>query len=274
MILEGTSLQGTMHQQCEMENQDAFRMEKIGEYYAAVVCDGVSLKSDRTFSNSEIASNYCADYVMEFLKEKLYRHMDSELTENTLYECFKKTALSLEEYLEEKGIPFYDCQTTVLLMLWRKGVLYSALAGDGGIIFRFANDSYGMLVTKIKTSPSVEPICYPQGWRFATVNEPDNPVVAAILATDGVFDAMIQVFHEEVTLNEPLIQELFALDQIYRPKQQKAVTEIAKRVDSHDDKTVVVLIAEPEDLPRTQSNQMSQDSETDSISTESESDLS
>lgn len=231
-----------MHEKYGVANQDAYRLQRIDDYYCAVVCDGVSLKSDHTFSNSEIASDFCADFVIEYLKENMRKHMDDALTENTLYDCFKATAIALEEELERRQIPFYDCQTTVLMMIFHHGILYGALAGDGGIIFRLANGSYGVLVTKIKTSPSVEPICYPQGWRFATVNDPDNPVTEAVLATDGIFDNLIQAFRGEVALNQALIEELFSIADVHENHKQRALTEIARHIDTHDDKTVVVFI--------------------------------
>lgn len=252
MVFEGATLQGSMHEDYHVANQDAYALEQIDDYYAAVVCDGVSLKSDHTFSSSEIASQFCAQFVMKYLREHLYRHMEDSQTENVLFECFKAVAKGLQEELDQREIPFYDCQTTVLVMLEHKGTLYAALAGDGGLIFETKDGTYGVLITKIKTSASVEPICYPPGWRFSVVEAGDNPVDKVIMATDGIFDNLCQSFRGELTLNMPVIDELFSIQDVTEGHQQRALSEILKHIETHDDKTAVVWIddaAQPDASP-------------------------
>lgn len=241
MVFEAVTAQGDMHKRVNVPNQDAVRTEEIKGTQVMVVCDGVSLKSDHTFSKSEIASTFCADCVIDYLNEHLEDNFEEEVMNDLVKNTLVHTEQSLRIKLSQLKIPFYDCQTTVLIAIFHQGNLYAALAGDGGILFQQKDGSFGLLVTKLKTSSTVEPICYPAGWRVASIVDPENPVERVILATDGIFDNLVQVFRGQVSLNAPLILELFSIEQVLDTHRYKALEQIVKRIETHDDKTIVLL---------------------------------
>lgn len=242
MILEGCTMQGTMHKQYGVANQDAYLCRKIGNDVCGIVCDGVSLKSDRTFSESEMASRLVSLSIFDYLQEHLKKNISDREILYTLFDSFDFAERMLQEMLKEAGISLFDCQTTALAFIYRKGKLYVGMAGDGGLIYQTHDGEFGVFQTRIKESPSVEPISDRHAWRFAMAGTSANPVAKVILATDGVFDSICVPTAEGLALNETLISRLFSLSRVPRNAREADLQKITEDISSHDDKTIVVMI--------------------------------
>ncbi|MCF0258639.1 MAG: protein phosphatase 2C domain-containing protein [Erysipelotrichaceae bacterium] len=243
MILESASIIGPLHQAYGIPNQDFGITFQTGSWYGGVVCDGVSLNSKRQFSNSEIASAWCADFIRNFMEENL-RDADDLSAPELLLRAFRDCERGLRDWLSVLQIPYYDCQTTVILMLLHKGSLYGALAGDGGIVYQRKSGAMGMMITKDKTSPSVHPICDPAGWRFSIADAGSDPIVKAMAATDGIFDEIYQLSEQGRTLNGDLILDFFSISTVEKDQQAVWLREKTASVISHDDRTVALIAAE------------------------------
>ncbi|MCF0246539.1 MAG: protein phosphatase 2C domain-containing protein [Ileibacterium sp.] len=241
MILEFASVIGTLHENFGLPNQDCAVTFQSEDWYGAVVCDGVSLNSKHEFSNSEIASAWCAAFIKDYLPERL-KDLDDGQVLPLLGETFEECDAGLKAWLFAMGIPYYDCQTTVLCMLLHEGSLYTALAGDGGVIYMCADGSVGLMITKEKVSASVSPICHPDGWRFMKYTEPGNPVIKALAATDGIFDQIFANQDGRRYINARKVSELFGLDQIDPARRKNWLENQAASIESHDDRTLALII--------------------------------
>lgn len=243
MIREAYSQRGTMHKEHGLPNQDAVKNGSVKGYEYAIVCDGVSLKSDWTFSNSEIASKICTRSASYFLEQKLEPGLSQEKMTELLNETFQFTNTMLKETLEKANIPFFDCQTTMIIMIYRKGRLYGGIAGDGGILFMTKNGMFSMMITQVKTSSTVYPIGDEKEWRFFVAGEPSDPIVQALAATDGVFDQLISPMEDgSLAAHFDEIGKFFAISTV--PKKQRAayLKRTVEAVPSQDDKTAAVII--------------------------------
>ncbi len=242
MILEGYSMQGSMHKMYGVVNQDSFRTEEIDHDIIGIVCDGVSLKSDRTFSDSQIASRFVSDSIARYLKENLKRSMSDQERLVALYDALSYGDGALTQMLKERNIPLFDCQTTALVFIYHKGRICAAMAGDGGILYETKDGEFGILQTRIKTSPTVDPICDRQSWRFGAAGSKGNPVYRLLIATDGVFDSIAQMTSEGMALNAEILESLFDLSKVKKNYRQAAFKKIIEDIPSHDDKTAILLI--------------------------------
>ncbi|MCF0260973.1 MAG: protein phosphatase 2C domain-containing protein [Erysipelotrichaceae bacterium] len=242
MILETASIIGPLHTACGVPNQDSGTVFQVGNWYGGIVCDGVSLNTRRQFSNSEIASAWCANFLRDFMEDQL-PEMDEAAVPELLLKAFQDCDRGLREWLSVLQIPYYDCQTTVVLMLVHNGTLYGAIAGDGGIVYQRRSGILGMMITKDKTSPSVHPICDPRGWRFSTAEADNDPVVKAMAATDGIFDELYRTSEQGRTLDADLILSFFSIDRIEKDQRSTWLKEKVNSVISHDDRTAALIVS-------------------------------
>ena len=242
MILEGASIQGLSHKEYGVCNQDALRYGRFQDYTIAIVADGVSLKTDHTFSNSEIASRFCAGYVFGYLKEHLDKNQPFAAVPSVLYECFRQTDAALRAFLHAQTIPFWDCQTTLLVVVLYKGRCACGLAGDGGIVFEKRDGKYFLVVTREKTSSLVAPICMEEEWAFSLYEDVNNPICSFIMATDGVFDNLAGFQDGKPVLNEILLHELQAISKVHRKQRHNYLRKVLETIPSSDDKTAIVYM--------------------------------
>ncbi len=242
MILEGCSLQGKMHKDYDVANQDYVLYEKAGNDVVGIVCDGVSLKSDRSFSDSEIASRFVAASIMKTLKEKLPECRNEHSMLVCLYDSLSIADEGLNQMLKKKGISLYDCQTTALAFVYRKGRIYAAMAGDGGIIYQTRDGEYGVLQTRVKTSSCVDPICDRGSWRFGKAGSAGNPVYRLLIATDGVFDSICRWDHDGMSLDAYVLKKMFEISKMKKNSRKDAFKTIIESIRSHDDKSAILMI--------------------------------
>ena len=247
MILESTTLQGSYHKELGLPNQDAVRILRDDQYPCAVVCDGVSLTSTRSFSKSELASKFCAKTALAYLKDHLHGQMTSDQIQACIRACFTQTEKQLRVYLEKQDILYYDCQTTMVVMVSHKGKLYGGIAGDGGILFQLRSGQTGIMVTRLKTSSAVYPIGDPEHWHFFQTGSRTNPVIGALAATDGVFDNLVGSDHGVPAANFNEIARLFSIRQVPLKQRAQWLKREVALIPSHDDKTLVVMIDAPKD---------------------------
>lgn len=226
-MIDTISLQGTRHALAGMANQDACAWAYQKDRLIFAVCDGVSLDLMGRSSHSELASEYCARAFVEFVKKD---------PEAPLNRVFERTANGLMEFLKEKDISWFDCQTTLIGGVYDKGVLSVGMAGDGGLIVEKENGQLSVLVTKAKTSSVVEPICFPDGWRFAQV----DGAKAFLAATDGVFDGLAGQGEDGFVFNVELINAFFTVPQAGED-HEGLLKALCSLIESGDDQTVLVF---------------------------------
>lgn len=237
-----------MHKQYGVVNQDAVLFEQTDHYTIGVACDGVSLKSDRTFSSSEIASRFCTKAIMIYLRDHLKKNMTEREILMAIYDALWSADDGLRLLLKDLKISLYDCQTTALVFVYAKGRIYAGMAGDGGILYQSKDGEFGILQSRIKTGPNVDPICDHSGWRFGMAGSKGNPVWHVLMATDGVFDALCQPAQDGMALNAEVLEAIFSLSAVRRNYRKKAFREIVEEIPSHDDKSAIVMI-DPKNAP-------------------------
>lgn len=241
MQIEQLSLRGSGHQEAGVRNQDFIRTSRCGSFTVAVLCDGVSLKSDRTYSNSEIASHLCSKVALQYFQHHLDHQKETDAVLSILTQAFVCANDTLNMVLEELRIARHDCQTTMIVLAYRKGRLYGGIAGDGGIVYRQASGMLGTMVSRWKTSSGVYPIGAPSQWRFFASDDPLDPVRSVIAATDGIFDALILSQNSQIFVNYRLLDLLFDLSSLPRKRRRQALRRIVDDVPSSDDKSVVII---------------------------------
>lgn len=242
MILQSTTLKGSLHAEYGVANQDAVLTKEIAGYACAAVCDGVSLKSDWTFSNSEIASSLCAKSAISYLETALTSQIQSNEIPKILEKAFAYANQTLQEQLKKREIPILDCQTTMILAVYRKGILYGGIAGDGGIIYQTKSGRTSMMVTHLKVSAAVYPIRCEEQWRFFEAGSEIDPVTKVLVATDGVFDQLISVQDGQVVSNPEEIENLLSIGSIPRKQRDRWLKKNIDRLPGNDDKTIALLI--------------------------------
>ncbi len=248
MIPQFITLRGTLHQEYGVPNQDAVITKVISGCDCAAVCDGVSLKSDWTFSNSEIASAICAKSAIEYLEAHLKASLPRSEMIKLVEDAFHYANKTLKETLRRKGIKELDCQTTMILMVLHKGVLYGGIAGDGGIIYQTKGGRTSMMVTEIKTSASVYPIRCNEEWRFFQAGDALDPVVKALAATDGVFDQLIFLKDGHIQSSFERIENLFSIASISQKQRKKWLRQTIENLPGNDDKSIVIFSTNPKTL--------------------------
>lgn len=234
--------QGSMHRRFGVCSQDAFRTGNGHGWQFCVVCDGVSLRPDGSFSQSEIAAQYCAQKAVSLLESLWPEEIDEKRAHTLMDTVFTETLEGLRSALEEKDIPFFDCQTTMLACAAKNGTAHCGLAGDGGMILEYGSGEIGLLVTSVKTSSQVFPIGIPQAWRYASAGSPDNPLHGLLCATDGILDALVGLDAQQaLQINERAIQEIFSCPG--QKDAEKEFSRICRELPGEDDKTAVLLSA-------------------------------
>lgn len=242
MIIESATMKGTMHAEHGIPNQDAVMTGEAAGYEFAIVCDGVSLKSDWTFSRSELAAAVCSRSADKYLKQELRPNLTDEEMTDLIEAAFQFALTVLKDALSRAKIPFFDCQTTMIIMVYRKGRLYGGIAGDGGILYQTKAGKTSMMVTHVKTSSSVFPIGDEEQWRFFVAGSPEDPVVQALAATDGVFDSLIALEDGQPHANFEAIGELFSISSVPRKQRERWLKKAVEDIETHDDKTIALII--------------------------------
>lgn len=270
MIQAQATKRGALHRQYEVKNQDAVCAKTIHGYGCAVLCDGVSLKSDRTFSQSEIASSLCSKTGMTYLEMQLKPHMKEDELLTIIKNAFRISLHMLAKETEKMGIPLYDCQTTMLIVIYHKGYVYAGIAGDGGVLYEDQDGELGLLITGLKTSSSVQPIMDVDSWKFMSTEGSEGRIHALIAATDGVFDSLVRPDSEGgVVVNGEKVDELFALSKVPYKKRDHHLSDIFETLNDYDDQTAVVMIDGR--YPRFSAGKTEPASDQDALKTEEES---
>ena len=248
MIPQFTTLRGTLHKEYGVPNQDAVVTKVISGCDCAAVCDGVSLKSDWTFSNSEIASAICAKSAIDYLEAHLKSSLPGDEIAKLVEGAFHQASKTLQESLLRKGIEELDCQTTMIVMVLHKGILYGGIAGDGGIIYQTKGGRTSMMVTQIKTSASVYPIRCQDEWRFFRAGDALDPVIKAMAATDGVFDQLIFLQDRHIQSSFERIENLFSIGSIPQKQREKWLRQTIENLPGNDDKSIAIFSTNPKTL--------------------------
>lgn len=234
---------GTMHEQYQIPNQDAFRSLEENGWQIAVVCDGVSLKPDMSFSQSEIASEFCAKTAASLLKEKLQENPEADQPHLIMDDVFSQTLEALKKELKEQNIPFQDCQTTMIACIYKDGIIHCGLAGDGGAVLQYANDELGLLVTRLKTNSYVLPLAITEAWKFSSAGSAENPVKAVLLATDGIFDALAGIDEAgNPQADYEKLMQIFGLIDKPENEAREDFDAICRSLPGSDDKTAILLL--------------------------------
>ncbi len=246
MIAQCTSLQGRLHKTYGIPNQDAAAVYRLKGAVVAVVCDGVSLKSDMTFSRSEIASRFCVKETGRYLQEHVQRHTTDKEMFSLVQNLFDHVNKALERELERKGIPFGDCLTTMIVVVYRKGRFWAGIAGDGGILCERCDGSIAAMITEIKTTSMVHPLSTASEWKFfSSMQDSPIPVSRILVATDGVFDSLCYWNGIRLHCEVPSLRLFYSISAVRERHRRKWLEKLLETVSSNDDLSCA-LIEDPQ----------------------------
>lgn len=258
MIAQCASLQGRLHKTYGIPNQDAAHVFHVKGATAAVLCDGVSLKSDLTFSSSEIASRFCVEETTRYLREHIHRHTTDEEMFKIVQNLFDHVKNALEKELRRRKIPAADCQTTMIAAVYRKGRFWAGIAGDGGILAHRCDGSISAMITEIKTSSQVHPLGSASEWKFfSSKNDSPIPVNRILIATDGVFDTLCYWNGKRLRCEVPSLRLFYSISGVREKYRQKWLEKLLQTVSSNDDLSCA-LIEDPHYFERRKTQAPSQ----------------
>lgn len=241
MSFSFASFQGSLHVRHQVPNQDRVVAFEHNGFLCAIVCDGVSLKSDRTFSNSEIAAAACLMAARSYLQTHLPEQLEMQQGLELLKDCFEAAWLALKIEVGCRGIEFEDCQTTLIVALLKEGKLMAGMVGDGGILYETHQGQLGAMVTHWKTDSRVFPISCKRAWRFYASQDEEDGVRCALAASDGVFDGLVGVRDDSIQISFERVDRLFALDSCPESSRQRLLNHLIEKIPGYDDKSIALL---------------------------------
>lgn len=246
MILAKASLEGESHKEIFLGNQDACTCFEIQGWACGAVADGVTLTSRYTYSNAQIASRFCTDFIQTWLSARLDAYTSLQQAGDILQEGFHACTTALAAFLAEKEIPLYDCQTTLLVLLYYQGQAVWGLAGDGGILLTRNDGSFQLVISRLKTDSTVRSISDRAGWVFGSSDNTKNPIQSVILATDGLFDKLIHAVAGKVYIQQELYTALIQAGKAENPDAalEQILIEQSKIPSPYADDQSVVLMEE------------------------------
>ena len=246
----GASQRGTSHMHYGVPNQDAISYLTMYDFDVMMVLDGVSLNTKGEFSKSHLASHFVKREAIKFLKAGAKKGMSIKDLERVIKLCFIYVSKRLEIFVKAYGDKYHestninDYQTTFTLLIHKKGKFAYGNAGDAGIIYLNDKGDINFITNSIKANTFgsfVEPLCVKESWQFGTYEE--RPVTFILMATDGIFDALIPNKHSQY-INYNLLNRFIDKDIINGRnkdhKLKKVLVKLDKRVTG-DDKSVVIL---------------------------------
>lgn len=196
----GYSLQGASHVEMNVPCQDFndFKYIEGADIIVAAIADGVG-SCPLSHWGSCTAVRAAIDYTEKEIR-KLYRGKKLKLTEYPeipaiLGSAFSYASNFVEDFAEQQNRPVSAFMSTLTLALYDGDNLYCQHVGDDGVVAQFKDGSVEMVTQRIKgeEASSVYPLqSGKKFWQFSKTDaDKRGPVVAFVMATDGVLDAFV-----------------------------------------------------------------------------------
>lgn len=237
-------LPGPSHVELGLPCQDACQVRLRADGVAiAAVADG--LGSER-FSHigARVAAESCVRYCAGEYRAEASPEEKLALLKRSFWIAYAATLLEADS----RGEPAEQFDATLCLAVWDGDELFYGQAGDSGLIVLLRRGNYLALTEQQRDEANrVFPLCSGETcWRFGHLRE---PVSAAMLMTDGVWDQLVPPIlrREDVRVNVALAERF-----MNRAEESEAelaeVEETARaflrelpREQLDDDKTALVL---------------------------------
>ena len=221
----GFSLQGASHVDMNVPCQDFndFRYIEGADIIIAAIADGVG-SCPLSHWGSYIAVSAAVDYTEQEI-QKLSRGKKLILTKcpeipAILAGAFSNASDSVEDLAEQQNRPASAFMSTLTLVVYDGANLYCQHVGDDGVVAQFKDGSVEMVTQRIKgeDASSVYPLqSGKKFWQFSKTGADERgPVVAFVMATDGVLDAFVMS-------NDAYANVKGCCDGIYYPFMEKSV---------------------------------------------------
>lgn len=196
----GYSLQGASHVDMNVPCQDfnAFKYIEGADVIVAAIADGVG-SCPLSHWGSYTAVNAAVDYTEQEIR-KLSRGKKLTLTAcpempAILAGAFLSAANLVEDLAEQQNRPISAFMSTLTLVVYDGANLYCQHVGDDGVVAQFKDGSVEMVTQRIKgeEASSVYPLqSGKKFWQLSKAGADERgPVVAFVMATDGVLDAFV-----------------------------------------------------------------------------------
>lgn len=187
MVTYGFSVQGTSHIKKYIDCQDAHIIGDLdGNWKLLAVADGVG-----SAIYSDIGSKTAVITILEYCQIHFENKMNKNQYMDVLKQGYHKAFNQIEKICMNSNNQIEDYDTTLTTVLYNGEYLIYGHAGDGGIIIKDKQWKNKMITEPQKGEDgiSVRPLrAGEDSWDFGIVNE---RVVAVLLATDGMLNAML-----------------------------------------------------------------------------------
>ena len=196
----GYSLQGASHVDMDVPCQDFndFKYIEGADIIIAAIADGVG-SCPLSHWGSCAAVRAAIDYTEKEI-QKLSCGKELTLTEcleisTILGGAFSNASNLVEDLAEQQNRPVSAFMSTLTLVVYDGANLYCQHVGDDGVVAQFMDGSVEMVTQRIKgeEASSVYPLqSGKKFWQFSKTGADERgPVVAFVMATDGVLDAFV-----------------------------------------------------------------------------------
>lgn len=237
------SIAGPHHLEEGKPCQDAYAIKQDkAPFHIAAVADGLG---SELFSDigASVAVHTAVDYCAEHLEAEMGFDRIKKVMNNALAYAYQAVLTKADE--DQQDPEQYD--STLCLCIYDGEQLYYAQSGDSGLVVLLENGEYRRITTQQRDEAGrVFPLYWgPEKWEFGHVKE---PVSAALLMTDGVFDKLCPPLlrDKDIDMNIPIARKLMD----HFDCSEDAVADLQSNIHKYlehfphldDDKTVVALI--------------------------------
>ena len=234
MISYGISIRGKSHIKRNIPCQDAHQIRHLDNgWMLAVIADGVG-----SAENSQIGSKIAVETIASFCDEHLPiddNNVNVKSMLRTAYNYAYKKILE-EAYNSKNPIDSYD--TTLTTVLYSGQRIVYAHSGDGAIIGLDTKGNYVTITNQKKGIDGISVLPLRSGYRNWEIDSYEDDLVAVILVTDGLFDALspplLRSSESDLKIYTPLA-EFFADPRGFKRKgNEKTIFEFLKGRSNYD----------------------------------------